>query len=265
MPIWLRLLCILSFAFCMTATACGPRRVTLPTDSGSPFPDFAEVHTRISAACRDVRTLRAELGLRGRAADQRLSGRVQAGFERPQSMRLEAVAPFGPPGFILAARDATAMLLLPRESRVLRGQTAEAILGALIGVPLAPADLQAILTGCVIPNPRATEGRLHANGWASMTLEGGAQVYLRRGATWELRAARRDGWQLEYTAWQGRFPQTVRLLSVAQSVNVDLTATIAQLEANVDLEPAVFSINIPTDARELTIDELRDTGPLRGQ
>ena len=32
-------------------------------------------------------------------------------------MRLEGVAPFGPPAFILAARGAMAVLLLPREDR----------------------------------------------------------------------------------------------------------------------------------------------------
>jgi outer membrane lipoprotein-sorting protein len=265
-----RVICILNFAFCLTAcltaAACGARRVALPADPGAPVPDFADVHTQISTACRDVRVLTAELGLRGRAGGQRLSGRVIAGFERPASMRLEAVAPFGQPAFILvAARGESATLLLPRESRVLRGQPAEMILGALIGVSLAPADLQAILTGCVVPNPRPSAGRLHANGWASITLEGGAQVFLRRAQTWELRAARRDGWQIEYPAWQGRFPQSVRLLSDAQSVNVDLTATLSQLDANVDLEASTFAVNVPSDARPLTLEELRDSGPLRGQ
>jgi hypothetical protein len=258
-----RIVCILHLAFCIAVAACSPRRVVLPTDSGSPFPDFAAVHKQISASCRDVRTLTAVIGLRGRAGEQRLSGRVVAGFERPASMRLEAVAPFGQPGFILAAQGGTAVLLLPRESRVVRGQPAEAILGALIGVSLAPADLQAILTGCVVPNPTPTAGRVHANGWASITLDGGAEVYLRRAAMWEVKAARRDGWQIEYPASQGRFPQAVRLLSDAQSVNVDLTATISQLEANTDLDAKAFTVDVPSDARPLTIEELRDSGPLQ--
>src|SRR5262245_43221507 len=154
MKTWLRLLCILHLACCMTA--CGPRRVELPTDSGSPFPDFAKVHEQVSASCRGARTLRTVLHLRGRAGAERLSGNVHAGFERPASMRLEGVPPFGQPVFILGAQAGTAVLLLPRESRVLRGQPAEAILDQLIGVNLAPADLQAILTGCVVPTPMAT-------------------------------------------------------------------------------------------------------------
>ena len=49
-------------------------------------------------------------------------------------MRLEAVAPFGPAGFILVTRGEQAVLLLPRDERVVRGESAEAILGALTGV-----------------------------------------------------------------------------------------------------------------------------------
>jgi hypothetical protein len=44
-----------------------------------------------------------------------------SGFERPGSLRLEGVAPFGSPAFILAARAGRATLLLPRDNRVLSG------------------------------------------------------------------------------------------------------------------------------------------------
>jgi hypothetical protein len=221
----------------------------------------------VTEACRGVRTLTAELGLAGRAGEARLRGRVVAGFERPSSMRLEGVAPFGPPAFILAARGQTALLLLPRDDRVLRGESAEEILGALTGVALAPADLQAILTGCVAANGAPEAGRLHGNGWASIDLAGGARMYLQpQEGGWLLRAASREGWRIEYPAWDGRFPGTVRLQSSEQGgLNVDLTATLSQLEANVDIDAAAFTVDVPASARALTIAELRDAGPLRGQ
>src|SRR5262245_18230623 len=176
MKTWLRHFCILHLAFCISA--CGPRRLELPTDTGSPFPDFAKVHEQVSSSCRGVRTLTGALSLRGRVGGERLSGRVIAGFERPASMHLEAPAPLGQPVFILVAQGGSGHLLLPRESGVLRGQPPEAILDQLIGVILAPADLQASLSGCVVPNPTATAGRLHANGWASIELQGDATLYL---------------------------------------------------------------------------------------
>jgi hypothetical protein len=264
-----------TFALCLTvfAVACGPRSLVLPTDSGSPFPDFSKVHEQVSSACRGVRTLQAELSLRGRVGEQRISGRVIAGFERPASMRLEGVAPIGQPMFILVAQSGSGILLLPRDSRVLRGQPAEAILDALIGVNLSPGDLLAILTGCVAPNPTATAGRMHANDWASIDLQSGGTLYLRRttrsagssDSAWEVRAARRDGWQIEYTTGQSRFPASVRLVADAAKVPVDLAAGLAQLEANLDLDPAAFRVNAPADAQPLTLDELRDSGPLRAR
>lgn len=259
-------LCILHLAFCITSlsltTACGARRVSLPTDPGSPLPNFSEIHADATKSCRGARTLTAELGLRGRAGTRRLSGRLISGFERPASMRLEMVAPFGPPGFILVTRGQQAVLLLPRDERVVRSESAEAILGALTGVTLGPADLQAILTGCILPESKPVAGRLHANGWASIDLEGGATIYLRRMGTWQISAGRRNGWEVEYPMWQGAFPQTVRLRSAADPVNVDMTATLAQIEVNTDLDAATFNVDVPQGTAPLSLDELREAGPL---
>jgi hypothetical protein len=246
-------------------TACAKPHINLPTDTGTPLPDFRTIHMQISSACAGVRTLTAEIGMSGRAGRQKLRGRVVAGFARPASMRLEGVAPFGPPAFILVARGMNATLLLPRdEPRVLRGAQPQDILGALTGVALAPADLQAILTGCVVPAPQATEARRHANGWASIDLSGGATLYLQPAGQnmWSLRAAKRDGWQIEYPVWSGNFPQTVRLQSTQPNVNVDLTASLSQIETNKDLEDAAFNVNVPPDADPITLDELRSAGPL---
>src|SRR5688572_22199385 len=94
-------LCILNFASCIlvVASCAVPKPITLPSDPGSPFPDFAAVHTKVASACSGVRTLTTVIGLSGQAGNERLRGRVIAGFERPSSMRLEAVA-LGQPVFI---------------------------------------------------------------------------------------------------------------------------------------------------------------------
>jgi hypothetical protein len=177
-------------------------------------------------------------------------------------MRLEMVAPFGPAGFILVTTGENAVLLLPRDERVVRGETAEAILGALTGVALGPADLQALLTGCIVPDSRAVGGRLHTNGWASIDLEGGATMYLRRMGAWQISAGRRNGWEVEYPMWQGAFPQVIHLQSAGQALNVDMTATLSQIEVNTDLTPATFSVDIPAGTAPLSLDELREAGPL---
>ena len=236
-------------------SACASRALTLPADPGAPLPDFADVHRQASAACTGVRTLTAELGLSGRAGGRALRGRAIVGFERPASIRLEGVAPFGPPAFVLAGSGADATLLLPRDNRVLRGARAEDILGALTGVALSPADLLAVLTGCVTAMPVASAGRRHQNGWASLDLEGGATLFLEREPT---------GWQIEFPEWQGSFPATVRLRYTDPKLDVDLTASVSQLEANVAVDPAAFTVTV-TEELAMSLDELRDAGPLRGQ
>jgi len=257
---------ILQFAIVIALSGCAAKRISLPTDPGTPLPDFAQIHSQVSSACNGARTLTAELALSGRAGRQRLRGRVVAGFERPGSMRLEGVAPFGPPAFILAARAGEATLLLPRDNRVVRGAKAEDILGALTGVALAPADLQAVLTGCVVAMPRAIDGRLHSGGWASIDLDGGAVIYLRQeSGMWQVRAARRGDWRIEYPMWEGAFPSVVRLLSDATAQRIDLTAQVSQREVNVDLDASAFALNVPAGARPLSVDELRENGPLGAQ
>jgi hypothetical protein len=250
----------------MLTAGCAPRLFTLPTDPGAPLPDFAEIHKSAAASCSGVRTLTAELSLSGRAGDQAVCGRAIVGFERPASIRLEGVAPFGPPAFILAGSGANATLYLPRDDRVLRNARAEDILGALTGVGLGPADLLAVLTGCVSPTPTAASGRTHQNGWASIDLADGTTVYLERvAAAWQPRAARRPGWLIGYPEWQGAFPATVRLQATDPAIRVDLSAAVSQLEANVAIDPAAFMVDIPDDTLSLTLDELRDAGPLRAE
>ncbi|MEQ1760361.1 MAG: hypothetical protein ABL986_18750 [Vicinamibacterales bacterium] len=260
----LRLVGLALGATCLTA--CAARQFTPPSDPGSPLPAFNDVHAAVVSACLGLRTFTAELGLSGRVGPERLRGRVVAGFMRPDSMRLEGVAPLGPPAFILVSRAGVSTLVLPRENAVLREAPPADVLEALTGVALEPSDLQAVLTGCVTANPRVTSGRLHGNGWASLTMDTGAELYLQRdGEMWRLRAARRGRWMIEYPLWQGRFPSTVRLRSDAPGVQVDLSATISQLEANVDLDAAAFALMAPPGATSVSLDDLRQGGPLRNQ
>ena len=79
---------------------------------------------------------------------------------------------------------------------------------------------------------------------------------------WQIRAARRAGWRIEYPAWSDGLPQSVRLQSDQPGPMVDLTATLSQVETNKNLEGAAFTVNVPQGAEPITLDELRDSGPL---
>lgn len=257
----IRLLCVVAATAALSGCA-GRGRVVLPTDDGTPFPDVAEIHAPLAAACTGVRTLTAELGLSGRVDSQRIRGRLIAGFERPDRMRLEGVAPFGPPAFILAASPGAATLYLPRDRRVARDASAAVLLGALTGVSIAPRDLLAVLTGCVAALPQPTGGRRHGGGWASIDLQGGARLYLREaGGRWAVRAARLDDWQIDYDAWTGAFPGVVRLQTTRGEPAVDITAVVSQIMTNLEIDPGAFQVDVPEGTGETSVDALRQGSP----
>lgn len=244
--------------------ACARPRVMLPTDPGTSVGGFESLHAEVSRACRGARTLTAELSLSGRVRGARLRGRVLAGFERPAAMRLEGVAPFGAPAFILVARHADGTLLLPRDHEVVPHASPERLLAALTGIALTPDEIAAILTGCVVPDPRPTGARRHANGWTSIDLAGGAVIYLAsEDGRWRVRAARVEGWEILYSAWGSVFPLAVRIRSDAPGV--DVSADISQLQVNVPIDPSAFSVEVPPGTRVVPIDALGEVAPLEAR
>ena len=258
-----RLLVITTLLF---SGACGSRQVQLPVDPGTPLPEYAAIHRQVSAGCADVRTLQTGISLAGTANGDRLGGAVDAGFRAPDAMRLELRAgPLRTPVFVLAADARGATLLLLRDKQVVRGARGEDLLGALTGIALAPSDLMAILTGCVVPSPNPTGGRRHANGWISIDLAGGATVYAQpAGSRWRVRAAQRGAWRIDYSEWpeSSRFPRRVTL-KTDRPVAVDVRATLSDPEANVDLGDEVFTVAVPADVENIPLEQLRRSGPLR--
>jgi hypothetical protein len=210
----------------------------------------------------------AEIRLSGRAGREKLRGKLIAGFRAPGAIRLEAVAPFGQPVFILAAAPGHSTMLLPRDNRVLRGASPEMILDALTGLSLAPDDLLALLAGCPSLAPDVHDATRYGSDWASFTA-GDRKAYVRyRKGAWQLAAIVLPAMTAEYPAFEGRQPSTVRLIANAVGEGagpVDITLTLAQVETNVPIPDEAFTVNVPPDAAPLTLDELRQSGPMRDE
>lgn len=247
-----------------TLSGCASRRaVELPSGDGTPFPDVAPSYADAVADCRNARTITATLGLSGRAGDQRLRGSVDAGFAAPENVRLEMRAPLGRPVFILAADGPEATLYLPRDHRVLRNARASEVVEALVGLPLDGADLRAIVSGCGFGVAEPGAGRSYAGGWV-VAETGDAQTYLRQiDGRWRIAAATRSGLTIHYGEFAGGRASTLRLQAPASKA--DVSARLSDVNVNVTLEPAVFTVDIPPDAEPLTVEELRRSGPLGGQ
>lgn len=244
----------------------------LPTGPTVPLTDMAPFAEALDH-CDGITTVTAEIGLSGRAAGQRLRGTLHAGFATPESLRLEAVAPFGGPFFLLAGRAGRATLLLPRQDRVLRDAAAGDILGALAGLDQTPADLRAWIAGCPAATGEVTAPRRYSAEWVSAQMGSERQFWLTRvksttgaaGRAWRLVAALAGPLTVEFAEHTGRQPGRVRIRRAesAGAAALDVRLALRQVEHGVALPEAAFDVDVPADAVPITIEELRGSGPLR--
>ena len=215
-------------------------------------------------------TLTAEIGMSGRAGRQKLRGRVVAGFARPAAMRLEGVAPFGPPAFILVARGENATLLLPRDEASSAARR--------------EARRYSRRADGRLPGPRRPAGDPH---WLRRPGAAGD----RRASAWQWMGVDRSVRGHQAVSRAGMFGRWRGVLAIAcghargladrvsivdrqlpaigppsvyraECRCVDLTATLSQIETNNALEDAAFTVNVLPGAEPITLDELRDVGPL---
>lgn len=253
--------------------ARGGGRFVPPTGPGAPAPEFAQRFEEATRACRDIHTMTAEAALSGRVGGRRVRGRLQMGLGDPNAMRLEAVAPFGQPIFILAAHDGEGTLLLPRDNEVLPQAPAAAIVEALAGIALSPTELRAVATGCVSPSATATGGQQYGDALTAITLSDQSIVYIRSidGAP-RIVFAHRPGLEVEYGRYERALPRVVHLRRVAapaagaassQTVpEAVLSLELSQIELDVALGPEAFTVEVPKGARPVTLEQLRQSGPL---
>jgi hypothetical protein len=210
--------------------------------------------------------------VRGKAGQSRIRGRVIAGFERGGALRLEAPAPFGAPIFILVSRANRATLWLPRDRRVLRDVPVEDVLGAITGLPRSSDDVLALVAGCLAADiTEAGPGQSGPGGWMRVDLAGGVSAFLTRdGAVWRIAAGRRDGghggaaWAVSYSSFSAGIPAVVAISqgSAGDGPGTALTFQVSQLEVNASIDARAFDVAIPADAQPLTLEELRQSGPL---
>ena len=241
--------------------ACASRGPARPSGAAAPSAEAEAAFGSATTHCQGLRTVTFELGLGGRAGDERIRGRVLAGLASGGHARLEGLAPFGPPVFILAARAEAATLVLPRERRILRDTPVAAVVERLTGLPLGADDLMAALTGCVGAGT-AGGGREWSGGWRGVSDPDGHAIWLRRQTgTWTVVAVDAGEWRADYREPLNGFPRHVRLRTL--DGRVDIEARVQQLEANVPLEDAAFIVTPPADAEPMRLDELRGVAVLR--
>jgi hypothetical protein len=207
----------------------------------------------------------ASMAMSGKAGATKVRGRIDAGFEAPARARLEGIAPFGKPVFVLVADGTRGTLVLPREDRVLRDAPPDQIVEALAGVALGPDALRTAIAGCGLTAAAPTAGRSFPDGWTAVAQPEGT-TYLRQAAgAWQVAAATRGPVTVIYSDYASGRPATIRLRAETQGrASADLTLRLSDVEINIPLDPKAFNAEIPEHPVPLTLDELRRAGPLGG-
>lgn len=243
---------------------CAARAPERPQAPGTPDPAAVDAFNAATKQCAGLKTLTAEIRLSGRAGGERLRGTLHAGFAAPASLRFEAVAPFGPPVFILAGRNNRATLLFPRDNRVLPDVALADVLDRLTALALNADDVRLVLTGCLAQNVTPTDGRAWSNGLRAVTLSPTITAYVRdRNGVPLVIAADYGPWLVDYADHLNGWPRTVRIRS-REAGRVDATSRLDQLEMNVPIDDRAFNVEAGPDAERITLNDLRAIAPLRG-
>ena len=88
---------------------------------------------------------------------------------------------------------------------------------------------------------------------------GDVRVFLKAGV---VVAADYRGWLVDYAAPASGLARTVRVRRTLTRGAIDLTATLSQVEMNVDLPATAFVLTVPAGAASITLDDLRASSPL---
>ena len=92
-----------------------------------------------------------------------------------------------------------------------------------------------------------------------------ARVFLRHDAGgWRVAAAATGSLIVEYRQFEGPWPSQVRINSApGRTPQIDVSFDAQpDRDQSAPLEPSVFSLAVPADAVPLTLQQLRDAGPL---
>jgi hypothetical protein len=154
---------------------------------------------------------------------------------------------------------------------VLEHGESDKVLEAVAGVPLDAAGLRTALTGCVVA-PDADRAKQFGADWRVVP-DGPDELYLHRdSAGWRVvtavhhspsaGSARAGGdWRAEYRDFQNGLPRSIRFVS-SDPKRFDLRLALSQVDLNATLADDVFRVQVPRDANPITLEELRQQGPL---
>jgi hypothetical protein len=244
------------------SSACASALFVPPAGPGEPAPDAAAAFAEATRACRGVASVKASLRVSGRIGGERLPTTIDiATGATPTGIRLEGHAA-DRNLFRLAGTTEEATLYLDDGHRAATGRP-EDLTDALMGVKLGPGRWLALLTGCVATPPDFMSGARYGADLAVTTPSGRVFLALADGA-WHAVHGTFDGLVVTYRRFSSTLPDEWRLSSeTGRDPSVALSVSVDHMTAGGPIAASVFTLTLPDDVTPMTLDELRQSGPLR--
>jgi outer membrane lipoprotein-sorting protein len=170
-----RALAALAGAIATVVSGCAAVRQPPPPgavapESGARIKQLAE-----ALAHRDLELVSMQTGavMEYSAGDRHVKAREQIAVRRPDSLRVEAMSPFGV-ALILAARGKQLEIFEPSERKFIRGVASADTLDRYVQIPMAPAEAVGLLMGlaphasslaATVPETVASEGPMTVASW----------------------------------------------------------------------------------------------------
>lgn len=264
-----RTLAVLAGALVLSAS-CAPALFVPPSGPGIPAPDAAGLWESASRTCRATSSFLGSLRISGSVGGDRLPTTIVIDTGATSSaLDLEAHAA-GRSVFRLVGTTDEATIYLDDGHRFAKASP-EALTEALVGVKLGPARWLALLTGCLVAPADFVSAERYGPELAVTTA--GGRVFLDPVDTgWRAVHGVFDGLIVTYEQFSAAassaaspgLPLTWRLTSApGRDPSVALAVRVASGTAGASVPATAFRLTLPNDAVPMTLDELRESGPLR--
>jgi hypothetical protein len=195
----------------------------------------------------------AVLRVRGKGPEGKFRATQVIVFERPDRVRVELLGAFGPSRWIAVTASGEITVLFPGRREYLEETAVEDVVGALIGIPLSPPEVMAILAGSGLPlgNHRAVNGEKRGD---SVRLDlGRASIQVKDN---QVQEAQKAGYRVSYpTSWK-QSGRTVPDRVDIQGENLQVSITVDDLDVNVKLDPDAFVVKLPPGADRLNLAQI---------
>jgi hypothetical protein len=244
------------------ASSCATTLFVAPVGPGEPAPEASAAFANATASCRGVTSYKAQIRVSGRIGGERLPATINiATGVSPDGLLIEARGG-GRDVFRLGATGDKATLYLDDGRRYAVGRP-EALTEALIGVQIGIDRWRALLSGCGVTRATFVSGARYGTDLGATTPDG--RVFLSAiDGVWRATHVMFDDLVVTYRRFAGDRPVEWQLTSSPErDPAIALTVRVDDATVNGPISPDVFTIRLPADATPMTIDELRDSGPLR--